>query len=74
MLVSQHLYIEGRPWSHLHLAYLGLSKMVDVLETTFSSTFSQMYIYTPGFNGVERGYTGFTLSIRPSVDRIVSAL
>ena len=26
------------------------------------------------FNRVERGYTGFTLSVYPSVDRIVSAL
>ena len=30
--------------------------------------------YTPHFNEVERGYTGFTLSICPSVDRILSAL
>ena len=34
--------------------------------------------YTPRFNEVERGYTGCTLSVRPSVcpsvDRIVSAL
>ena len=30
--------------------------------------------YTPRFNEVERGYTGITLSVCPSVDRIVSAL
>ena len=30
--------------------------------------------YTPRFNEVERGYTGFTLSIGLSVDRIMSAL
>ena len=32
------------------------------------------FYYTPGFNEVERGYTGFTLSVCPSVDRIVPAL
>ena len=30
--------------------------------------------FTPRFNGVERGYTGITLSVCPSVDRIMSAL
>ena len=30
--------------------------------------------YTPRFNEGERGVTGFTLSVCPSVDRIVSAL
>ena len=30
--------------------------------------------YTPRFNEVDRGYTGITLSVCPSVDRIVSAL
>ena len=29
--------------------------------------------YTSHFNGIERGYTGFTLSICPSVDIIMSA-
>ena len=36
---------------------------------------SSPYYYTPRFNEVERGvYTGITLSVCPSVDRIVSAL
>ena len=33
-----------------------------------------IHYYTPYFNKVGRGYTGFTLSVCPSVDRIVSAL
>ena len=33
-----------------------------------------IHYYTPRFNEVERGYTGFTLSVCPSVDRIVSGL
>ena len=42
--------------------------------TQMNTSFIHWVYYTPRFNEVEKGYTGFTLSVRPSVDRIVSAL
>ena len=36
--------------------------------------FSSKWFLYPRFNEVERGYTGITLSVCPSVDRVVSAL
>ena len=39
----------------------------------FLAMFSTILHYTLRFNKVEIGYTGFTLSICPSVDRMVSA-
>ena len=59
-----------------------LSVLVDSCDTSITMWLGDngliqagklKFLY-PHFNEVERGYTGFTLSVCPSVDRIVSAL
>ena len=45
--------------------------IVDIWQPLCTDAWWLLY---PGFNKVERGDTGITLSVCPSVDRIVSAL
>ena len=60
------------PWTLTHLWSWPLICMVKSFKYPYLRN-GKVY-YTPRFNEVEGGYTGFTLSICPSVDRIVSAL
>ena len=46
----------------------------DIFKLNLEMSCTYYYYYTPRFNEVERGYPGITLSVCPSVDRIVSAL
>ena len=63
---------ESRNWIRFPLNWNCEGKCTSEMDTWMT------FLYPPMLNEVERGYTGFTLSVRPSVhpsvDRIVSAV
>ena len=62
-----HTYITGsNPGDSVHSA-------IDLRESNWFS-FDINHYYTPASTKLKEGFTGFTLSVCPSVDRIVSAL
>ena len=68
-------YAELPQCSHICLKF-ALNLLNLVLHTRGNALGLHMFLcyHTLRFNEVERGYTGFILSVCPSVDRIVSAL
>ena len=59
------------------LTHWGQTKMATILHMTYLNAFSRkifIIFIPPGSTKLKGGYTGFTLSICPSMDIIVSAL